>query len=124
MKFRIILEAPPAGIDFGLQSGKGNDYKTLQIQRSKSGDLHFEFELEALRGPLVQGSGNERFVYIDIGTYAGQTNTLCARRLKVQVKSELFDGKTKRWTVRIPGTGKDGGPTCASVKPFPGWKPE
>jgi hypothetical protein len=23
---------------------------------------------------------------------------------------------------RVPGTGKDGGPSCATVKPFEGWK--
>jgi hypothetical protein len=22
---------------------------------------------------------------------------------------------------RVPGTGKDGSPSCATVKPFPGW---
>jgi hypothetical protein len=24
---------------------------------------------------------------------------------------------------RVPGTGKNGEPTCATVKPFEGWKP-
>jgi len=121
MQFRIVLDKPPAGIDFGLQVGKGPGYKTIQVQRSQGKDLEFTFELEALRGPMVQGSGTERFVYIDIGTCAGQRDTTCARRLKVQLDAGLFDGKTKAWKVRMPGTARDGGPMCASVKPFPGW---
>ena len=36
---RIILIAPPSGVDFGIQEGKGNDYKTIQVQRSKDSDL-------------------------------------------------------------------------------------
>jgi hypothetical protein len=36
---RIILVAPPPGVDFGIQEGKGNDYKTIAIQRSKVGNL-------------------------------------------------------------------------------------
>ncbi|MFN9988425.1 MAG: DUF5990 family protein, partial [Pirellula sp.] len=39
---RIVLVAPPPGVDFGIQEGKGNDYKTISIQRSKSGNLVLE----------------------------------------------------------------------------------
>lgn len=28
---RIILVAPPPGVDFGIQEGKGNDYKTIAV---------------------------------------------------------------------------------------------
>lgn len=43
--FRIILEKPPAGVDFGLQKGGGNNYETVQKQRSEINDLKFEFPL-------------------------------------------------------------------------------
>jgi len=40
---RIVLIQPPPGVDFGVQKGNGNDYETVQTQRSKTGDLTFEF---------------------------------------------------------------------------------
>src|SRR6266705_4795042 len=40
-------------------------------------------DLPNFAGPFVQGPAGERFVYIDIGTYAGQTNTPWSRRLKI-----------------------------------------
>jgi hypothetical protein len=33
LHLRIVLEKPPAGVDFGLQEGKGHAYKTVRIQR-------------------------------------------------------------------------------------------
>jgi len=50
INLRIVLEQPPPGVDFGLQSGRGSDYETVQKQRSKSGDLHFEFTVRAKAG--------------------------------------------------------------------------
>jgi Family of unknown function (DUF5990) len=133
LKLRIVLENPPPDIDFGLQQGGGNDYQTIQIQRSTTGDLSFEFSVRVREGkegqpnflgPFVHGSPQERFVYIDIGTYAGQQNTQWSRRLKVPLKSITWDLIKKGGTVEthIAGTGKDGGPTCATPKPFTGWQ--
>ena len=136
LTLRIILEAPPAGVDFGLQEGRGNDYKTVQTQRSKTGDLTFTFTIRAkpgangapvFLGPFTQGPSQERFVYIDIGTYAGQTGTMWSRRLKVPLRgisSQLVEQASNASQVletRVPGTGRDGGPNCATVKPFSGW---
>jgi hypothetical protein len=132
LKLRIVLENPPAGIDFGLQKGGGNHYETLQTQRSSTGNLSFEFVVRVREGkdgqpnflgPFVQGSLQERFVYIDIGTYAGQQNTEWSRRLKVPLRTinwELIK-KGRTLETHIAGTGKDGGPTCATPKPFNGW---
>ena len=132
IKLRIVLENPPAGIDFGLQKGGGNDYETIQTQRSSTGDLSFEFLVRVREGkegqpnflgPFVQGPPQERFVYIDIGTYAGQQNTHWSRRLKVPLRSITWEliKEAKRLEARIAATGKDGGPTCATPKPFNGW---
>ena len=100
LKLRIDLENPPGGVDFGLQKG-GTDYETIQKQRSRAGDLSFEFTLEvkgvrkdgmpALRGPFVQGPTGARFVYIDIGTCAGQTNTPWSRRLKIPLSGITWE---------------------------------
>ena len=132
LTLRIVLESPPAGVDFGLQKGRGNDYETIQTQRSSGSDLRFEFAIRVkidkddpnFLGPFVQGPTGGRFVYIDIGTYAGQLDTCWSRRLKIPltaITSEMVAAGSVLET-RVPGTGKDGGPTCATVKPFAGWK--
>ena len=133
LTLRIILEKPPAGVYFGLQKGRGSDYGTVQTQKSKSTDLHFEFTARLksgpgdgppdFLGPFVQGPAGGRFVYIDIGTYAGQVDSCWSRRLKVPLSGitwEMIDGGIVE--TRVPGTGRDGGPNCATVKPFDGWK--
>jgi len=138
LTFRIVLEKPPAGVDFGLQKGRGNVYETIQKQRSGTDDLHFEFSARAkagakgaeinLLGPFVQGPPSARFVYLDIGTCAGQTGTNWSRRLKIPltgITSEMIDWAADSPVIldtHVPGTGKDGGPNCATVKPFRGWK--
>jgi hypothetical protein len=137
LTLRIVLQQPPAGIDFGLQKGSGSNYETVQKQRSASNDLYFEFTARIktdkqsqpnFLGPYVQGTPGDRFVYIDIGTYAGQINTPWSRRLKVPLKGITPDMINKVMTddnllleTKVPGTGKDGGPNCATVKPFDGW---
>ena len=139
LTLRIVLEKPTAGVDFGLQKGRGNDYETIQTQRSEGSDLRFEFPVRAkptskdptpnFLGPFAQGPSGERFVYIDIGTYAGQTGTCWSRRLKIPLRDitwkmideVLADGKLMLET-RVPGSGRDGSPSCATVKPFAGWK--
>jgi hypothetical protein len=138
LTLRIILEKPPAGVDFGLQKGRGNNYETVQTQRSKGKDLHFECSVRVSRGkdsapnflgPFAQGPVGERFLYIDIGTYAGQTETCWSRRLKIPLKGITWDlvriASSEAPTAletRVPGTGKDGSPACATVKPFQGWR--
>jgi len=135
---RIVLEKPTTGVDIGLQKGRGSDYETVQKQQSKKEDLIFEFNVEVkegkdglpnLLGPFVQGPPGERFVYLDIGTYAGQTNTQWSRRLKIPLRGitwkliEQVNRSSQILETRVQGTGKDGGPTCGTVKPFDGWKP-
>jgi len=128
----IILEDPPPGVDFGLQKGSGDPYETVQTQRSSTGDLRFELSVRVREGkdglpnflgPFTQGPAQQRFVYIDIGTYAGQTNTVWSRRLKIPLHGITWEliKKGKTLETRVPGTGKDGGPNCATVKPFAGW---
>ena len=133
LRLTIILESPPPGIDFGLQKGSGAKYEVVQIQRSKKGDLRFEFEVRVVEGkdgepnflgPFVQGPTGGRFVYIGIGTFAGQKDTLWSRRLKVPLNGISGNDikKTKSFETHVQGTAKDGSPTCATVKPFAGWK--
>jgi len=135
----IVLVAPPAGVDFGLQEGKGHDYETIQKQRSHGSHLTFHCTLKAkgnrgdglpiLLGPLAQGSPTGRFIYIDVGQYAGQKDCPFSRRIKIPLGAitwEMIDRTTADESsvleARIPGTGKDGGPSCATVQPAEGWK--
>jgi hypothetical protein len=135
LELRIVLEKPTAGVDFGLQKGRGNNYETVQTQRSKGKDLLFECSVRVksqdsgpnFLGDFVQGPVGERFLYIDIGTYAGQTETCWSRRLKIPLRGitwEMIDKAAKSRSVletSVAGTGKDGSPACATVKPFAGW---
>ncbi|HEX3385679.1 MAG TPA: DUF5990 family protein [Mucilaginibacter sp.] len=137
LSLRIILEKPPAGIDFALQSGSGNKYETVQNQLSGTDDLIFEFTVKLKQevngqadfgGPVVQGNKGERFVYIDIGTYAGNLKSSVGGRMKVPLRDIAYgtiekliaDDKLVLET-HVPGTGRNGGPNYATVKPFAGW---
>jgi Family of unknown function (DUF5990) len=135
---RIVLTSPQPGVDFGLQSGKGSKYQTIQKQRSKVKDLSFDCTvtvkdnrddgLPNFLGPLVQGPPTGRFIYIDIGKLAGQADSCWERRIKVPLGGITWaligqasaDSKLAL-VARLPGTGKDGGPSCATVHPVEGW---
>lgn len=122
LNLRIVVERPPAGVDFGLQKGRGSAYETVQKQRSGGWDLAFEFSVPCkggLSGPFVQGKPGERFVYLDIGTAAGQMDSCWSRRLKIPLSGMEYAG---HYETRVPGTGKDGGPNCGTVKLFAGWR--
>jgi hypothetical protein len=133
---RIILRKPTVGVDFGLQKGRGGKYEVVQKQRSTGKDLEFEFAVGVktdqsgapdFSGPYVQGARGDRYLYLDIGTYAGQTDTCWSRRLKIplnRVTSDLINSRSTL-VADIPGSGSDGGPTCASgwLKDFdPPWQ--
>jgi hypothetical protein len=134
LTLRIIIEQPPSGVTFALQKGTGSNYEPVQKQRFNGKDLIFEFQpsiregasdsFADLAGPFVQGRARERFVYVDIGTYAGQADSCWSRRLKIPL--EGIPAKVIRTggvlEARVPGTGRDGGPNCATVKEFEGWK--
>jgi hypothetical protein len=134
----IVLLKPPAGIAFGLQKGSGSKYEPVQVQRSVSDDLVFTFDIEikgdkakndrpGFGGAFVQGAPSDRFIYIDIGTYAGQELSF-GGRLKIpligiswHIIDQLKNDPELILETRVAGTGKNGGPNYATVKPFDGW---
>ncbi len=135
---KIVLVDPLPGVDFGIQEGKGNDYKTISVQRSKPCNLMLECTIKVkgsrtdgppnFAGPISQGPPGGRFIYIDIGKSAGQVDSCWQRRIKLPLDGITWDmidsvlEKPKRLLqATIPGTGRDGGPSCATVKPIEGW---
>lgn len=134
----LVLQRPPVGVDFCLQKGSGGGYEMIQKQRSDGGDMEFSLSIQLkndtqkinaprFTGPFVQGKPLAQFFYIDVGQYAGQTDGW-ARRIKVPLTgidwntiAELSQHPNAVLATKIPGTAKDGGPNCATVKPFEGW---
>ena len=136
---RIVLVDPPPGVDFGIQEGKGKDYRTLAVQRSKVGNLALEGTINVkgsfadglpnFAGLISQGPPTGRFIYIDIGKSAGQIDSCWQRRIKVPLEGitsemiySVLEKQERLLQALIAGTGKDGGPSCATVKPIGGWK--
>src|SRR6478672_6311507 len=123
LKLRIILEEPPPGVDFGLQLGKGATYQTIQTQQlSKTGNLTFNCSvtvkdnradgLPNFLGPLAQGPPAQRFIYLDVGQYAGQADSCWSRRIKIplaKIDWDIIKQVAKQpgsvLEARIPGTG-------------------
>lgn len=137
IELRIKLDAPPAGVLFGIQQGKGLIYQITQKQLSNGGIMVFTCTITALlkegntdfKGDVVQGKRGERFIYIAIGTMAGQLNAAWSRRLKIPltgISMEMVEATDKNSEVilqtTVAGTAKDGGPNCATPKPFMGWQ--
>jgi len=135
LTLRILLENPVSGTVYGLQKGKGPNYETIQAQLGNGKDLCFDFIVQVkqtngsdflLSGPFVQGTPENRFVYIGIGSYAGQARAPWSGRVKVPLpEATLLNSKGNigehRWSCTVPGRTKDGKPMFATVKPFNGW---
>lgn len=134
LPLRIILVDPPAGVTFALQ--RGRDQLEPPVVATPYA-VWFDFDVVVadaaanpprLIGDFAQGPPGARFVYVNSGTMAGQTESCWTRRAKVplagidgaQIRDALAHPSTVL-QVRIPGRSRDGGPACASVKPLEGW---
>jgi len=120
---RIVVLDPPPGVTFALQRGKN---EPVPPSRSTPKQLIFDLTVRVrdedepnFHGPFAQGPRGARFVYINSGTYAGQTNTPWSRRAKVHLCDITWAligrAKGKPLEARFAGTGRDGGPSCATV---------
>jgi hypothetical protein len=79
-------------------------------------------------GPLTQGPPTGRFIYIDIGKLAGQSDSQWERRIKVplggitwELIGQVSVDPALVLEARLPGVGRDGGPSCGTVAPARGW---
>src|SRR6185436_8901130 len=91
---RIVLIAPPKDVRYGIQRGRGSGYDVDFAQEPKRGDVTFDFTLtvapgkgsqQNFLGEHVQGAAGRRFVYVDVGKYAGQHDSPWARRMIVRL---------------------------------------
>ncbi len=127
IRLRIIIEQPVAGVLHSLQS---KDDMPLDAKRSHKGEaLVFDFPVRIGPGPKffgdqVRREGPERrFVYIRIGQAAGDPSSPWSRRMKIDIHdigTELLDraaGGGGIIETVIQGTGADGTPACATVRP-------
>lgn len=131
LRMRIIVLASPPGAHLAVQRGKDALLAPVSVSAAQT---VFEIALR-LGAPLPDGSHNflgdyaqgtpgDRFVYINAGTLAGQEGSGWTRRAKLKLAgmpreladAALADGQ-RVIEARFQGTGRDGGPTCASIKP-------
>jgi hypothetical protein len=124
---RITIESPVPGVALAIQ--RGTDAIVLPL-RSTGDTVVFEVTAEVrqrpdgttvLAGAVVQGPPSARFLYVTVGTRAGQPNSPWNRRAKVPligIDSAMLAAATQPAVVlaaRIAGRARDGGPACASV---------
>jgi hypothetical protein len=137
LPLRIVLLAPPAGVRFALQKGASTAKSHPELVEAQTadgaGNLTFNLTVRAraesdspprLLGPFVQGPPSQRFVYITVGESAGQVGSPWKRRAKIPlagITAALAKAVVQRrgaWLeAAVPGTLKDGSPTCAT-QPF------
>lgn len=137
LPLRITVVRPPSGVTFCLQRGKGELAPPTQASEEQ---ISFDFTVRIggnrpdgmpnLLGAFAQGPPASRFVYVNSGTLAGQADSCWTRRAKVPLTSiswELIEQALSTpdavLEARIAGTGRDGGPACATVPILDGgWK--
>lgn len=125
---RIVIEQTVPGVLHSLQSG---DVTPLDPKASRTGEpLVFDFPVRVSPGPKFFGDqvrregAVRRFVYIRIGTYAGDPASPWSRRMKIDIHDidrDLLDRAAATGDIietTILGTDKDGGPACATLRPI------
>ena len=142
IRLRVICQRPPApqrpGAEFGLQDNSSTaDWVIHAGQTYPGGDVHFECGCRvrphprtgspSFLGPFVHGDASRRFLYLSwrpAGWRPRQPDPPCPawlRRIKVHLSSirwEQIEESVRSGGVleaAVPGTGRDGGPSCASV---------
>jgi hypothetical protein len=129
VRARIVIEQPVADVLHSLQEG---DHAPLDPKRSSGGEaLAFDFPLRVERtadgakffGKQVRREGPvRRFVYVRVGTCAGDLASPWTRRMKIDIHDidlALLDKTIAGGVLEgtINGTLQDGSPACATIRP-------
>jgi hypothetical protein len=132
LTLRITLVAPPAGVLYALQDGE----EPVGHVMADGGDLSLDVSVRFVEddkgvrylGPFVKNQGGRRFVYFRVGASAGQHGSPWTRRGKVWLEDIPLDlaraaaASGGVVAASFPGAGKDGSPSCATVRPIAGWR--
>lgn len=134
---RILVRDPVPGVDLRLQSGRTDLVLPSAVSDAKvTFDLSVRVALPDAEGPVgffgpfAQGPPHERFVYLNAGRHAGQTNSCWDRRAKIPLTGirptlirRLLKSPGSVLEVAVGGRSRDGGPVCATVKlPADAWQ--
>lgn len=127
---RLTIADPVAGVAYSLQ-----DKANMPVEPRVAGGTPISFDVPVtlsddsrLTGPFVRREGpSRRFVYIAIGTSAGQHASEWSRRAKIDVHDIPADllvqaREGRLLEVVLPGRARDGGPACATVRPLQAWR--
>jgi hypothetical protein len=125
---RIIIDQPVAGVRHSLQA---KDEQPLDPKVSRAGEpLLFDLPIRVAPGPKYFGDQVRRegpvrrFVYIRVGQLAGDPSSPWSRRMKIDIHDidvDLLARAIETGDVIetvVNGTGKDGTPACATVRPI------
>nr|WP_047167483.1 DUF5990 family protein [Sphingomonas sp. Y57] len=128
VSLRIVIERPVIGV---LHSLQGKDDLPLDPKASIGGEaLVFDVPIHVAPGPKFFGEQVRRegpvrrFIYIRVGQLAGDPASPWSRRIKIDIhdiENALLDCAMKGDAVietTIDGTGADGTPACATVRPL------
>lgn len=126
---RLTIADPVPGVRYSLQQ----DDAPLEPVTATEAPLSFDVPIRLSAdnrffGPFVRREGPERrFVYIRIGTSAGDHASPWSRRAKVDIHdippallTEARAGHVLE--IVLPGRGDDGSPACATVRSATGWR--
>jgi hypothetical protein len=124
---RLIIDDPVPGVRYSLQK----DDMPFEPRTAGDGPLAFELPVTLhpdgrMTGPFVRREGPQRrFVYIRIGTSAGDHASAWSRRAKIDIHDipAPLLAPNARLEVHLPGRARDGSPACATVRPVREWRP-
>ena len=127
---RLTIADPVPGVRYSLQK----DDAPFEPVTAAGGPLSFDVPIRLsddhrFLGPFIRREGpRRRFVYIRIGSSAGDHASPWSRRARIDVHAippALLDPARQGRTLEVvlPGRGKDGSPACATVRPLEPWRP-
>lgn len=124
VRLRLTIAEPVPGVGYSLQD---KDNRPVDPVRASSEPLSLDVPLRLSDdgrwfGPFVRREGPQRrFVYIAIGTSAGDHGSEWTRRAKIDIHDmpEPLKEAARTGVVPeavLPGRAKDGTPACATVR--------
>jgi hypothetical protein len=127
LRLRLIVVEPAPGVTICVQQGRCD---LLSPSRANAREAVFDFDVRVgarpngapnFLGDFAQGPADGRFLYLNAGVLAGQSDACWQRRAKIPLTGitwQQIEDAVKRQRpleARIQGRGRKGDPVCASV---------